>query len=162
MVKKMKIAISSSPPGGLEVLVDPRFGRCAVFTIYDSETGNVEVIPNTAAESFSGAGIQAAQVATNSGATVVLTGNVGPNAFTALQQMGVQIYTGVSGVTVQAAIDQYLAGTLNSTPGPTAGAKSGMGGAGSGIGRGGGRGAGRGRGGGGRRGGGGGGGGRSL
>jgi len=154
----MKIAISSQPPGGLEVLVDPRFGRCACFTIYDSEIGNVVVIPNTATESFSGAGIQAAQLVVNSGATVVLTGNVGPNAFTALQQLGVQTYTGVFGATVKAAIDQYLAGTLTSTTGPTAGAKSGMGGGagrGAGRGRGGGGGGGRGGGGGGGRGGGG-------
>ena len=145
----MKIAISSNHPGGLEVLVDPRFGRCAVFTIYDSATGDFDVVPNVAAESFSGAGIQAAQLVVNSGATVVLTGNLGPNAFTALQQLGIQTYTGVFGATVKAAIDQYLAGTLTTTTGPTTGAKSGMGGGG----RGGGRGAGRGRGGG-RRGGG--------
>jgi len=146
----MKIAISSNPPGGLEVLVDPRFGRCACFTVYDSGSGNVQVISNTAAESFSGAGIQAAQLVANSGVTTVLTGNIGPNAFTALQQLGIAVYPGVFGATVKAAIDQYLAGTLTTTSGPTAGAKSGMGGGG----RGGGRGAGRGRGGGGRGGGG--------
>ena len=146
----MKIAISSQLPGGLEVLVDPRFGRCMCFTIFDSETGNIDVISNAAAEKFSGAGIQAAQLVANSGATIVLTGNLGPNAFTALQQLGIAAYPGVFGATVKAAIDQYLAGTLTPTTGPTAGAKSGMGGGG----RGGGRGAGRGRGGGGRGGGG--------
>ncbi|MFX1465505.1 MAG: NifB/NifX family molybdenum-iron cluster-binding protein, partial [Promethearchaeota archaeon] len=131
----MKIVVSSQPPGGLDVLVDPRFGRCASFTICEVEGNsvtNVNVIPNTAAESFSGAGIQAAQLVANSGATIVLTGNVGPNAFTALQQLGIQIFTGVFGVTVQAAIESYLTGTLTSTAGPTTGAKSGMGGGGRG------------------------------
>jgi predicted Fe-Mo cluster-binding NifX family protein len=141
LVRKMMIAISSNPPGGLEVLVDPRFGRCTCFTIFDSDSGNVQVISNTAAESFSGAGIQAAQLVANSGSTTVLTGNIGPNAFTALQQLGIAVYPGVFGATVKAAIDQYLAGTLTPTTGPTAGVKSGIGG---------GRGAGRGRGGGGR------------
>ena len=136
----MKIAISSNHPGGLEVLVDPRFGRCAVFTIYDSATGDVDVVPNVAAESFSGAGIQAAQLVTDHGITAVLTGHVGPNAYHALAASGITIYTGVMG-TVRNALEQYQAGQLSAVTAATAPAHAGMGG---GRGRGRGRGMGRG------------------
>jgi predicted Fe-Mo cluster-binding NifX family protein len=44
----MKIAISSTGPD-LDDLLDPRFGRCRFFIIYNMETGIHEAKKNTAA-----------------------------------------------------------------------------------------------------------------
>jgi predicted Fe-Mo cluster-binding NifX family protein len=86
--------------------------------IVDSETMQFEVISNTAAGSSGGAGIQAAQTIVNMGAKVLVTGNIGPNAFRALLVAGIQIMTGASG-TVMEAIEKFKKGELKKTDAPT-------------------------------------------
>jgi predicted Fe-Mo cluster-binding NifX family protein len=67
---------------------------------------------------MSGAGIQAAQTAVDKGVEVVLTGNVGPNAYQVLSAAGIKIVTGASG-TVQEAVTKFLRDELEETTGPT-------------------------------------------
>jgi len=128
----MKICISTTGKD-LAASVDPRFGRAQRYIIIDTETKAFECIDNAAAMSGGGAGTKAAQVVINKAVQAVLTGNIGPNAFTVLNAAGITIYTGVSG-TVQEAVDMFLGGTLNPVVAPTAEAHAGMGGGkGSGI-----------------------------
>ena len=91
-----KLCISSTGTD-LEASVDPRFGRCQYFLFVDPETMNFQCIVNPAFTTGGGAGIQAAQMAVNRGAKIILTGDVGPNAFQALQAGGVKIVTGAHG-----------------------------------------------------------------
>jgi predicted Fe-Mo cluster-binding NifX family protein len=147
----MKIA-ASSPGQTLDDAVDPRFGRAPFFLIIDPETLAYETLPNPNIELGGGAGIQSAQLMSERGVTVVLTGNCGPNAFRTFGAAGIQVITGVSG-TVREAVEAYRAGRLTEKGAPNVPSHFGMGGGGRGGG-GGGRGGG-GRGGGGRGGGGG-------
>ncbi|GAG31598.1 unnamed protein product, partial [marine sediment metagenome] len=160
----MKMAVSSVGPD-LNASVDARLGRCQYFIIVDPETMEFEALPNPSITAMHGAGIQTAQIITNKGATVVLTGNCGPNAFQTLSAAGIQVIVGVSG-TVKDAIEKYKRGELQpssqaSVPqhfgtggmSPSPGTTPGMGmfpgmGGSPGMGRGGGAGAGRGMGGG--------------
>lgn len=128
----MKICVSATS-NNLEAQLDPRFGRCAYLLIVDSETMQFEAIPNMAAGATGGAGIQAAQTAADKGAKVVITGNVGPNAFGALSAAGVEIMTGATG-TVKEAVEKFKKGELGKTGAPTVGGHFGMG-----MGQGGGR-----------------------
>jgi len=154
----MKIAISSTGQD-LNASVDARFGRCQYFIIIEPETMKFEAIPNPSITATHGAGIQTSQLIASKGATVVLTGNCGPNAFQTLSAAGIEVIVGVTG-TVKDAIEKYKKGELQpssqaSVPGhfgtggtsPTPGMSPGMGGA-RGVGGGGGAGAGRGMGGG--------------
>ncbi|RLI37260.1 dinitrogenase iron-molybdenum cofactor biosynthesis protein [Candidatus Bathyarchaeota archaeon] len=135
----MKVAVSATGPS-LDAQVDPRFGRCAYFVIVDTETMQFESIQNTSQYSFSGAGIQAAQLVASKGVKAVLTGNVGPNAYQALSAAGIQIVTGAYG-TVREAVMRYKRGELGGATSPTAPMHYGMGGGyGMGMGRGMGRG----------------------
>lgn len=113
----MKICVSAVA-GSLDAQVDPRFGRCSYFVIVDSETMNFETFPNTAARSMGGAGIQAAQIVANKGADVVVTGNIGPNAFQALSAAQIKIVIGASG-TVREVVEKYKRGELKETNAPT-------------------------------------------
>jgi predicted Fe-Mo cluster-binding NifX family protein len=82
-----------------------------------------------------GAGIQAAQTLTKKGVDVLITGNVGPNAFQALSAAGIKIVTGASG-TVREVVEKYKRGELSETGAPTVKGHFGMGiGRGSGRGR---------------------------
>jgi predicted Fe-Mo cluster-binding NifX family protein len=136
----MKIAISSTGPK-LDADMDQRFGRCPCFVVVDPASEEFEVLDNQAAMMSGGAGIQAAQMVANSGVAAVITGNLGPNAADALAAAGVKTYLGVSG-TVRQALQQYKAGQLQESKGPTVEGHFGTGG----MGGGGGRGMGRGRG----------------
>jgi len=121
----MKICVSAFS-GSLDAEVDSRFGRCAYFVIVDSETMDFNAISNESSSAAHGAGIQAAQTVANMGVEVVLTGNVGPNAFSVLSAAGIKIVTGASG-SVREAVEKYKKGQLKEVGNPTVGGHFGMG-----------------------------------
>ncbi|MHC1611232.1 MAG: NifB/NifX family molybdenum-iron cluster-binding protein [Candidatus Methanospirareceae archaeon] len=137
----MKICVTATA-GDLNAQVDPRFGRCRYFVIVDPETMSFEAIPNEAMNAPGGAGIQAAQAMVNRGVNVLISGNIGPNAFQVLSASGVKVATGAYG-TVKEAVEMYKTGKLSETGTSTVAAHAGMG-MGGGRGGGGGRGMGRG------------------
>jgi len=154
-----KIAVSSEGPT-LQDQVDGRFGRAAGFVIVDPETMKFDYLDNGSAQGMSqGAGIQAAETVSRSGARTVLTGLVGPKARSSLEAAGIKIFQGVSG-TVLEAVRAFQEGRLQPAGFGAANAGQAGRGMGQGPGLGSGRGMGRGLGGGRGRGGGGGGGGR--
>lgn len=120
----MKICVTSQGEN-LESEVDPRFGRCGYFIIANSETMEFEAIENTNTQGMGGVGIQSAQIISEKGAQVVITGNVGPNAFQTLNAAGIDMITGVSGM-VKDAIEKYKTGKLKPTGGPSVESKFGM------------------------------------
>jgi len=117
----------TSTGNDLSVPLDPRFGRCRFFLFVDTETGSCEAIENPAQMAGGGAGTKAAQLVAAKNVSAVLTGNVGPNAFSALEAAGIQIYTGQSG-TGQEALERFKKGDLQSTTAPSAERHAGMGG----------------------------------
>jgi len=121
----MKICVSASS-GSLDANVDSRFGRCSYFVIVDSETMEFNAISNESTNAAHGAGIQAAQTVANMGVTVVITGNVGPNAFNVLSAAGIKIVTGASG-SAREAVEKYKSGQLQEIGKPTVGGHFGMG-----------------------------------
>jgi len=114
---RMKICVSAVSDS-LDAEVDPRFGRCPYFAIVDTETMAFESIPNTASSSMGGAGIQAAQLVADRGAKVLITGNIGPNAFQALSAANIKVITGAFG-SVREAIEKYKSGELKETGAPS-------------------------------------------
>jgi predicted Fe-Mo cluster-binding NifX family protein len=93
----MKIAITSKG-WDLDSEVDPRFGRAAYILIIDTDTLEIEVIDNAQnANSFKGAGIQAAAAISEKNAEVLLTGFCGPNAFKTLEAAGVKVANDAKG-----------------------------------------------------------------
>lgn len=107
----MKVIVTSQGRE-LNSLVDLRFGRAKYFVVVDTETGDFSVADNSQnLNAAQGAGIQAGRNVVDLGAEAVITGHVGPKAFTTLQAGSVTIYTGASG-TVADAIEQFKAGAL--------------------------------------------------
>jgi predicted Fe-Mo cluster-binding NifX family protein len=122
---KMKVCVSASS-GSLDAEVDSRFGRCPYFVIVDSETMEFKAVANDSSSAAHGAGIQAAQTVVNLGVKVVITGNVGPNAFNVLSATGIKIVVGASG-SVKEAVEKYKKGELQEVGNPTVGGHFGMG-----------------------------------
>ena len=107
----MIIAVSSSGRD-LDSQIDPRFGRCVFFIIYDTNDGNVEVFDNENIAIGGGAGIQSAQFIAAKGAKAIITGNCGPNAVKTLIAAGIQLFLGQSG-TVREGIEKFRNNAIN-------------------------------------------------
>ena len=101
----MKIAISSMGKD-LDAQVDPNFGRCQYFIIVDSDTLELEAVENPNIGLMSKAGTQSGHMMADRGIQVVLTGNMGPNAFQTLSVAGIHVIARVNG-TVREAIRQF-------------------------------------------------------
>lgn len=115
----MKVLVTAQG-GGLDAIVDPRFGRARWLLVVDTESGVVQAIDNSAtAEAAHGAGNETARRAAGAGVAAVVTGNVGPNAMRTLQAAGIPVYTVEGRVTVQEALDALAAGSLARAEGPT-------------------------------------------
>lgn len=113
----MKIAISSKEKK-VASEIDARFGRCQYFVIYDTDTEAFDVVDNPGALASGGAGIETAGFIANQNINAVITGNVGPNAYTTLDAADVEIFAGVSG-SIAEAVAQYKTGGLNSVQAAT-------------------------------------------
>ncbi len=107
----MKVAITSQGPD-MAGQVDPRFGRAKYFIVLDTETGDRTAHDNTQnLNAAQGAGIQAAQNVIELDVEAVVTGNVGPKAFSALEAGGIKVHIGASG-SLENAVGQFKAGQL--------------------------------------------------
>jgi predicted Fe-Mo cluster-binding NifX family protein len=113
----MKIAVSATGKD-LSCQIDPRFGRCQYFIFVDSETMEFEAFENGGLMASGGAGVQAAQLVAQKGATTIITGNLGPNAASALSASGIKVYLVPSG-TVKEVIEGYRTGSLREANGAT-------------------------------------------
>ena len=92
--------------------IDPRFGRAKNFIFIDMETNESTVYDNIQnLNSAQGAGIQSAEMIARLGAEALITGNVGPKAFRALNAAGIKIYLSAGG-TVADVISQYKTNQL--------------------------------------------------
>ncbi|WP_027723131.1 NifB/NifX family molybdenum-iron cluster-binding protein [Maridesulfovibrio zosterae] len=112
----MKIAISCQG-NDLNGDIDPRFGRAKGFLICDTETDTQEYVDNTQnLNAAQGAGIQSAQNVAATGATAVITGHVGPKAYTALEKGRIQVCLKEGG-TVAQALSDFKDGKLSSASG---------------------------------------------
>ncbi|MGQ9650080.1 MAG: NifB/NifX family molybdenum-iron cluster-binding protein [Phycisphaerae bacterium] len=107
----MRIVVTSQGPRS-DSPVDLRFGRAQYLILADTETGECSAFENVAnVNAVQGAGIQTGKKVVDLGAKAVITGHVGPKAFSTLSAAGIEVYTGASG-TVGQAIEQFKRGSL--------------------------------------------------
>ncbi len=126
----MKIAVTAKGKT-LEDQVDPRFGRCPYFLVFETETLEVEPLENPNLTAGGGAGIQSAQLMAEHDVKAVLTGNCGPNAHQTLTAAGIDVIVGVNG-TIREAVEKFKSGTLSAAREPNVGSHFGTGGGGMG------------------------------
>ncbi|HNX97527.1 MAG TPA: NifB/NifX family molybdenum-iron cluster-binding protein [Candidatus Aminicenantes bacterium] len=107
----MKIAFSATSDS-LDAALDPRFGRAKGFLVVDLDQDRSEFIDNHQnLNAAQGAGIQAAETVSRSGAGALVTGHCGPKAFRALAASGIRIYH-TDATTVAEALARYREGKL--------------------------------------------------
>lgn len=133
----MKVVVTADG-AGLDAPASQVFGRCQAYVFVETDSMEAQTVENPAIGTASGAGIQAAQFVVEQGAEAVITGNVGPNAYSVLEASDVPIYL-LQGGTVRDVVQAYKEGQLREAGGSTGPAHAGMG-RGGGMGRGMGRG----------------------
>jgi len=120
----MKIAISLEENKGLESKASTIFGRCPHFMLIETDSMAFEIKENPARQATGGAGIQAAQFILDEGAQAVISGNLGPKAFSVLSAGGIAAYQH-NGGSAQEVLKAQQTDTLECLIAPSADAHSG-------------------------------------
>ena len=109
----MKILIAAQG-SDLNAKIDKRFGHSKYFIIFDTQNASYKSIPN-AVEGDVGVGLD---VIVREGVEAIITGNIGPNAFERLKEMGIPVYV-ARGITVKEALEKIARGELQPVSEPT-------------------------------------------
>jgi len=110
-INREKFCISAIGPN-LDALVDSRFGRAMFFLIVDNKGNLIKSIKNKGAQVMRGAGVASAQLVANEKANIVISGNIGPNAFEVLHTSGIKIFLAKPKITVKDISKEYWKGNL--------------------------------------------------
>lgn len=98
----------------LDAEIDPHFGRCQYFILYDLESGRFEAIQNEGSGDTRGGGfgIRAAEFVISQGAKAVITGEIGPGPLEKLKSKGIKAITDITSGTVREAIEKFNRGEI--------------------------------------------------
>ncbi|MBM4158421.1 MAG: hypothetical protein FJ216_06530 [Ignavibacteria bacterium] len=86
----MKIAITSTG-NSLESKLDQRFGRCAYFIIYDTETKGIEIIPNPNKDVEEGAGPASVNLVASRNVKKIVSGAFGVKIKSLIDSLKIQM-----------------------------------------------------------------------
>ena len=107
----MKIAVPTAENGGLNDLVSQHFGHANTFTIFDTETNEVEILPNQSMHR-GGTGYPPEHLAP-AGVEVMVCAGLGRRAIHLFEQFGIEVFVGASAIeTAEAAIKAFQNGKL--------------------------------------------------
>jgi predicted Fe-Mo cluster-binding NifX family protein len=113
----MRLSVPSMGNKGLDEHVSPHFGRAPVFTIYETESEKVEIVPNTS-QHMGGVGYPPELMHAHK-VDIMLCSGLGPRAIQMFEQFGIRVYVGAMG-TVKTTIDAWKNGTLQEATDETA------------------------------------------
>ncbi|AKB52155.1 putative transcriptional regulator [Methanosarcina barkeri str. Wiesmoor] len=105
----MKVSIPTKDENGMEGVVEPHFGKAPTYTIIDTETNQVTVIPNTS-EHMGGTGLPP-EYLHNNGVNIMLCGGLGFKAVNMFESYGIEVFVGAGG-TVRDTFEAWKAGKL--------------------------------------------------
>lgn len=94
---------------GMDEVVAEHFGRAPTYTIIDTETRRVSVLPNVS-EHMGGRGLPA-DILSENGVNTLICSSLGWRARNILQRLGISVYVGARG-TVREVIELWERGEL--------------------------------------------------
>ncbi|HIH74629.1 MAG TPA: dinitrogenase iron-molybdenum cofactor biosynthesis protein [Methanosarcina sp.] len=105
----MKICVPTQDNSGIEGPVEQHFGKAPTYTIMDTETGEIHVIPNES-NHMGGAGLPPEYLFKN-GVETMLCSGIGQKALHMFESYGVQVFVGAKG-TVKETMTAWETGLL--------------------------------------------------
>jgi len=106
----MKICVPTMGEAGMEEAICQHFGRAPTFTIVDTDSGKITVLPNVS-EHMGGTGLPTETIFA-AGVQLMIVGGLGPKAVAMFNEGGVDVFVGATG-TVKDAIDDWRANMLS-------------------------------------------------
>jgi predicted Fe-Mo cluster-binding NifX family protein len=110
----MKIALATDDNMGLDAVLSHHFGRCPYYVVVDvddKEIKGVEAVKNPFYESHGQTG-EVPSFIHSLGVDVIISGGMGPKAIGFFQQLGIQAFTGASGI-VREVVNSYMSGQID-------------------------------------------------
>ena len=86
----MKVAITSTG-NSTDLTLDQRFGRCAYFVVYDTESKATEFIPNPNKDAIEGAGPASVQLVASRNVNKIISGEFGVKIKSLLESLKIQM-----------------------------------------------------------------------
>jgi len=111
MVNPMKVCVPTRDENGMEGIVEQHFGKAPTYTILDTDTGEVTVIPNTS-EHLGGVGLPP-EYLHQQGIDIMLCAGLGFKAVEMFESYGIKVFVGAGG-TAGATFEAWEAGRLQS------------------------------------------------
>lgn len=105
----MKIAFATDDNMGLDSVLSHHFGRCPYYIVVEmveKEIKNVQAVKNPFYESHGQTG-EVPNFIHSLGADVIIAGGMGPKAIGVFQHLGIQAFTGASGI-VENVLKDYM------------------------------------------------------
>ncbi len=127
---EMIIAVTMQVPE-LDGPMEVKFGRAPHLLLVDPETMEWESVPNPAAGSGGGAGVQAARLLAERGVGAVASGEFGPNAHAALTSAGIAMHRFPAETTGRMAVEEVARAGSETEGHPSGGQGGGADGGGS-------------------------------
>lgn len=122
-MEKVRIAIPSTMPGGLESALGMHFGHCDIYTVVDVENGEVAsvgTLPNVPHQQ--GGCMAPVNHLAGNNVNVLIAGGMGMRPLMGFNQVGIAVFYGGTASTVGEALNALLAGKLQQfTPQQTCG-----------------------------------------
>jgi len=109
---KVRVAIPSELPGGLDAPRSGHFGRCACFTlvdVVDRQIGEIQVLQN--APHVEGGCMAPVLVLAEHNVDAIVVDGIGGRPLMGFNQVGIAVHAGVGG-DVQTAVHAYIEGGL--------------------------------------------------
>ncbi len=110
----MKIALATDDNMGLDAVISHHFGRCPYYIVVDvddKEIKDVKAVKNPFYERHGQTG-EVPNFIHSLGVDVIISGGMGPKAIGFFQQLGIQAFTGASGI-VGDVIKNYMSGQID-------------------------------------------------
>jgi predicted Fe-Mo cluster-binding NifX family protein len=105
----MKVSIPTKDENGLDGIVEQHFGKAPTYTIIDTDTGEITVIPNTS-EHMGGVGLPPEYLHKN-GVDIMLCAGLGYKAVCMFESYGIEVFVGAGG-TVRDTFEAWKTGKL--------------------------------------------------
>lgn len=107
----MKVCVPTGDDSGIEGIVEQHFGKAPTYTIMDTDTGEVYVIPNES-DHMGGVGLPPEYLHKN-GVEIMLCAGLGYKALRMFESYGVRVFVGAKG-TVKDTLTAWETGLLKS------------------------------------------------
>ena len=118
------IAIPSKGSGGLNEVINPKFGRSDSITLVSIEDRNikaVKIIPIYSVEAIGNLGIHIAEIIGKNNASDAIIRYIGHKAFQSLNAQNVKLFYAVDeGLTIKQCVDLFIQGKLSPLTEPNA------------------------------------------